>query len=89
MGKLTFSGALDEGLDNCLKVYETLSTIFIATPIKKHKSISLILTGYVLNYYENNSSIFKTYKLMFRHYLNGITVTIRNQDYSVNGSRCL
>lgn len=54
VGKPTTSGSWDEGLDNCINIFETLSAMCEVTLAEKLKAVPVTLTGEELNYYANN-----------------------------------
>lgn len=54
VGKPTYSGILDEDLYNCISVFNALRTMCEVNDAEKIKSVPVMFTGYVLNYYANN-----------------------------------
>lgn len=62
IGKPSFSGSWEEDLDNCICVFDTLSTMCEMTETEKLKSVPIMLSGDALNYYASNSKNCKTYE---------------------------
>lgn len=50
MGKHTFSGSLEEDLDNCINIFNTLETLCKITLEEKLKSVPIMLTDDALNF---------------------------------------
>lgn len=64
--KEKFSGSWDDDIDNCINIFNTLSTMCKLTPEEKLISIPIILWGESINYYSTHLEYFEDFEAAMR-----------------------
>lgn len=62
VGKPTFSGSWEEDLDNCINVFNTLSSMSEISSEEKLKAVPVMLGGDALSFFANNSSTCESFQ---------------------------